>query len=624
MIGASSLISSSALSLAVAVARDPAYLRYLRSEVLTSQNILARLREDPGAPILLPEDPGTGKSWLFEGLCTDREAHRRYRLIIHAVSRRDIRDEQPLVKRGRLPKPLRGKLSVLRGRPRAKCGPDLDAEHRRHELAGTTQLAKRRVCGWCPKRTGCHYPEQLSEKQLKGTRVIVCTQAYWQAIPGFLQVVADKLHIELDRILLLLDEANLLGLKLRRHISHEDLRDELAVARAAGQLDYGEFIETFLDPASTLDTLQSPHLEREAVLGLQARGWSLHGGKYRHLYYELNDVASGAPWRTLAGIGYLRRPYLGGVDCVIGAAYVPVELARHRLADSRIRLISPARRLLHPETKIVNIRSSAGAACYFRKNAGSILWAAAQIIAREHTAGRRTVVVSRKKFVGTVVATLQAHLKSFAPTAALKVVRATEKSAAKPDAVPVLHYGMAGVNAFMAFDTVISANSYNLPEAALAEAVADADQPIDTIRATIRRSADGSHRAAVPGYFARLQGYEQLAQQYLDLMEAATVAQTVARVRFSTLPRTVIFMATGPLLYPPDQEYATLGAFCAALGLVTQRAWAVQVRRERAATLRAAGRSVAEIAAALQVDRRTVQRLLAPAEVEVGVGRGAA
>src|SRR5262249_36800529 len=118
----------------------------------------------------------------------------------------------------------------LRPRPRADCGP-LDAEWLLHERRGTTAFAKQHLCGGaCPKRANCFWPTQYGSG-LRGARVVLGTHQHLLLNRRFLP------HLRMlpgaSRVLLLLDEADVLAASFRTALTARTLARFLAAVHAA-------------------------------------------------------------------------------------------------------------------------------------------------------------------------------------------------------------------------------------------------------------------------------------------------------------------------------------------------------------------------------------------------------
>src|SRR5262249_28990114 len=144
-------------------------------------------------------------------------------------------------------------------------------------------------------------------------------------------------------------------------------------------------------------------------------------------------------------------------------------LARYRLdPDHRDpALVSPFERyrFVHPATRWFNLNDLAGAAKFFASNAGRILDFFAVKIARNLAEGKRTLLVSKKKFVGLCQGLLREKLE-WLGAGRVKIVTGNwgQPALDDPHVIPLITYGVAGINLFEDFDAAYCLNSYNVAE----------------------------------------------------------------------------------------------------------------------------------------------------------------
>ena len=119
---------------------------------------------------------------------------------------------------------------------------------------------------------------------------------------------------------------------------------------------------------------------------------------------------------------------------------------------------------------------------------------------------------------------------------------------ASPTTLPLIHYGIKGVNGFQHYHSAFCLNSYYIDEEVLREAIADVED--DALRFPVSIRLTGRPRRRVAGTFDRRfdsSNANRVARAYLEQLEAAVVLQAVGRVRYATSPRMVVTMQTGEL-----------------------------------------------------------------------------
>jgi hypothetical protein len=152
---------------------------------LTGRRGLELVRE-AGGRLLVQLPVGVGKSVLLDAMTLEAADSGAYDLVVVLCpTRRLIRERSPLRDR-------RHGLRVvnLRPRPARRCGPERDALWRQYEAADLGALGRRDVCGTCPRRAGCFWPEQYG-RRLRGARVVYAAQAHLARSPAFLPAVAS-------------------------------------------------------------------------------------------------------------------------------------------------------------------------------------------------------------------------------------------------------------------------------------------------------------------------------------------------------------------------------------------------------------------------------------------------
>jgi len=592
-----------------------------RARELTPEKLLDALKAAYGR-LLITLDVGTGKTVLLDRLIAMILATEVYDLVVYLVGQLNLLAERPWLAKDPSDNasPYEGarkKIVVLAGRPRERCGPDRDRMWQSYLDAGCTRLGREDVCGTCPQRAGCQWPDQLSEERLAGAKVIVGAQAFMKVVPGLMEMLQQRTGAQ--RPLLIMDEGIIIEHPYRAQLPMRAIEQSLRVARRAAGVDdatadaLAEWIRTheaLLDPSNQDLNLSFPgHLEEEQELLIQRLGWKAHGPSFRFLGHEFAMIARSRRWRTSDGsVEYVRRPLLRSVDYVLASAGLPLDLARERLGDLQLQEFCPGVRLLDEGTQVFNICCAAGSTKYFPKNAPQILFATAQMVVRLDAEGKRTVVVGKKCFAAHIQALLQGYLRELSGKELRVVHGASEAEVQDPLVVPLLTYGVRGVNLFEEFHAAIAVCSFNAREDVLDAMLNDTRGP--DARTSLAFGDFGGKRVARPvGPRARWGGEHALTQGVQHQFEAAWAEQVLGRVRFASRPRLVIFFQRGPLRFPLTAEFRTLPAFRSYFGLLTRRQWQHRERAALAQEMIRSGASVATTAGALGVDRRTVFRL---------------
>src|SRR5262249_20295364 len=121
-------------------------------------------------------------------------------------------------------------------------------------------------------------------------------------------------------------------------------------------------------------------------------------------------------------------------------------------------------RFRHSGTRVVNLMSRIGAARNFEANARQILDAIAVLILNNIAKNRSTVLVSRLKSKEFSAQYLKQRFERWRIPVTF-VAGKFENLPKSPDTrvVPILHYGIVGVNDYAEYDAAYCVNSYYVP-----------------------------------------------------------------------------------------------------------------------------------------------------------------
>ena len=120
-----------------------------------------------GGSVLVQHPVGVGKSFWLDAITREAVRGDDYDLVVVlSPTRQLIEEREPL----RNPPPG-VKVIDLRPRPAKRCGPERDAQWRRYESADLGALGRVEVCGPCPLKNRCFWPNQYG-KGMHQTRII--------------------------------------------------------------------------------------------------------------------------------------------------------------------------------------------------------------------------------------------------------------------------------------------------------------------------------------------------------------------------------------------------------------------------------------------------------------------
>ncbi len=573
--------------------------------------------------LLIQLPVGVGKTeWLVAIVLHALTVACEHDLVVVLLPRWDILQEVLQ----RLPKTL--PRTVLYPRPRKRCG-ELDAEWQEYEQGGCAQLGRQQLCAGCPRRVGCAWPGQYGS-HLKGARLVLSTQQHLVLNPHFVEQL--RLLTGAHRPLVLLDESDLLLRPCERAVAQADLArfigaQESLLAEApepSARVRAWLELSRLLTQAGEADLREGrwsfPRPDDAWAVDVQRRGRELYGPSFRFLGFDLRHFARSDPASRErlpdGGLRFAVPPSLGK-EFIIFSGSIGGDHARYRLDPNHARpaLVSPFahHRFEHPATRWFNLAMPAGAARFFPGNSRVILDFFAFLIARNIAAGKRTLLVARKKFRRLCQSYLRKRLAEIgAGPVRIPTGRWGRHDLNDPRTLPLINYGVSGVNRFQHCEAAYCLTGYYVSAAALARAVHDLDPAADRYPVSIRCAGDPPRRRAevhLPD--GRETILPRVVSGTLLQKEADVVVQAVGRVRPFTRPREVITFHMGEL---PGVRYAaefrTLAQARAFFGVPTASEAALQSRVEQAARLWALGRPQKAIAAEMNVSLSSVKRYL--------------
>jgi hypothetical protein len=268
----------------------------------------------------------------------------------------------------------------------------------------------------------------------------------------------------------------------------------------------------------------------------------------------------------------------------------------------------------HTGTHIFNLRSRLGADKYFHGNHRQILDTMAVLIARNIGVGRSTVLLSRKKHKAFCAKYLSARLAGWGH----KVQFVTVDYGAlptKPDprVVPVIHYGILGVNDYADYDSLYCCCGYYISSRELSSAAQESTPNSERVVVQIDSKPDQVRRARIAEGADAGGVAQHVANIYLEKLELDPVIQAAGRVRFMTKPREVVFMQMADLRphVGPHQVVGNLAELRRAMSISSARQVDEHLEGTRMLAAVTEGKTAAEVAAAESVSIATVRRRLA-------------
>lgn len=590
---------------------------------LAPEAILAAVERDVRVLYRLPV--GVGKSNAVDRLLQFPQLYQRFDLVIYGAPSWDVIRERAIVA---------GKevclvpWTILEPRPAERCG-KYAGDWSDLERRGCAAFAKTSLCTECrardPAPVKCSWPERM--KRLSGKQLVFTTEQQMVLNRSLVSILKGRTGH--GRSLVILDEARQLDANFEMTLDREDLerfRDLLRdlgrgeglpgrTARAASeQID--ALMEASSEDLAKCEFRFPSRLNRLAGR-IQADGVRRFGSTFRYVGYDLSAFASsrtGERWKDRAdGVRFAARPHLDG-HVLLLSAHLTAEYAGHRLGAGG-PVTSPFEnvRFHHSGTGIFNLRNRSGADRHFGRRRPEILDTIALLILRNVCEGRSTLLVSRKKHRTLCAEYLAARLAKWQEPIRF-VTEGIGDLPVPPDVrvIPIIHYGILGVNSFSEYESAYCLNSYYVGSYELNRLVQDAEPAHFRVQLAVEAGADRTRRVRIADRGVPDLDRTMLGDLYLRKLEVDPIIQAVGRVRFQTRPREVLFFAMHDLQGDVGEciDVPTLSALREALGLPAPKEVDRELTGRQARELMREGETAEEAARRLGISRRTLFRRL--------------
>lgn len=590
-----------------------------RKSFMTPGFILSALQTN--SHILLDPPPGSGKTSLAKSIIASPDFQREYR-IVYLADTRAILEEFPEVRNYQTRKD--SDVLVLQRRPGTLCG-NLDAEWSALEKSGNSEYARHTLCKICPNRSKCEWRTQFSREVIANRRVIFGVTDYLFLIPGFLHTFIEE---NTDRkTLLIVDEPGIVTKSSQVKIKATDLRkfrnaldqvnhsSSLVAERKEVALTWQSSCDSLLaDPRLVDRPLDFPPLGHDLVLNIQGVG--LTGNRnFKYLGHVLRAFGeSHSRFKHFDAVSdsyvFANHPKFYSADVVLIGANLDEELVNLRLNQMSFRAVMPPCPPKHPQSKIINVGSSAGSKYNFTRHGDTVLQLTAHLIVELRKKSKKVLLISKKCFID--------RIQKILPTLIHEIsgddieITSTDFGAdllADPRKIPIINYGIVGVNAFEDFDYAICTNSFYLSPEVIHEKIYETLPEIRGVQFEIK--IRNGKRILVPTENIALESYYiRIANKILFLFETLPVEQAAGRVRYINFERTVILMNRSNFNVPVDEELKTLADFRSYLGVPTNKRSRYLERRQLAHQLRNSGLEISEIARQIGVSQSSVYKYL--------------
>ncbi len=482
-------------------------LELYRAKYFQPEDLARFFSKNPSGKACFCPDVGVGKTHLI--IKSTPILQLQFPQIFIATSQHQIKSEiaTKLARYGVQTEPQRDK---------ELCGKREKDWERIHQL-GISLIGKKVICGECDKQEVCPWFRFKREE----SPVTVLTQ--------------DSLFKQADDIppsaLIMLDETKFLERPLENKIDHQDILLFSKAIPAGRDFDW-------------LYTATQQMLERKAPAPLEGLSkenlWRLFGALYhkgvKNILPIIMNYADGAPVALDKRIYYLERHFQHNAILVLGAG-ADKNLLEHYF-NSQVTDLTPVEKYRDPGTKIYCIASSSASPNNLRKRASardSVFSFVRKKIWANRSSNKRTLLVAKRELIPLIQKALPNYISQ---NDKIEIVHVEANNLKKSSfdgltKVPIINYGVEGVNLFEEFECVICVSGFYIPEKAISERLKKLGVGQD-IEVTIPR-CDADHPRRV---FTSPETH--LAMAILNSLERDRIYQAVGRVRFWTKPREVI------------------------------------------------------------------------------------
>ena len=358
-----------------------------------------------------------------------------------------------------------------------------------------------------------------------------------------------------------------------------------------------------------------PSIPPNLALLIQSYGVQKFGDDYYNpihdlMFFGYSEISS----REKTAYGSLKcaaRPQIPG-NVIVFSGASNHELLQHRLALPEIYNPFTDYQFEHPDTRWYNIASTLGSSTNFIKNSPQILdFFTALIIKRLHE-GKRVLLVSRKKFKYFCADYVNKQLLSSGIKASVITETDDQSTLQYPHEIPLITYGVIGINHFQEFDCAYCLNSYFIAESTVSSTLQDILPSNRTIplRLTFSKNANGCGRRSIEAESVSDRYYDvsKFAPATLNDLEMGAVIQAVGRVRPFTKPREIVtFQCSALSTGPYHAEFSNLQEARAFFSIKSTRQQEVENNISRIQTSKKSGLTQKKTAEQHDLSLRTVK-----------------
>ncbi|HBC3482979.1 hypothetical protein NI392_06570 [Vibrio alginolyticus] len=575
--------------------------------------VLSLLKKHPH--LLINWAVGVGKSTNMDQVIEYGIESGQYDLIIVLAPTRAIINERDYIQ---FP-PENIKITNLRPRPKELCGKQRNADWADYEQRGLSILGKRTICALCPNQEKCHWKDQFGDV-LRGTQVLFATQAHLTNDLNF--IARMKAKCEAQNVLVIFDEATVSLTPYSRTITQEEIAnlifclcesDISQKRKAASVFALQSLLNAATDDLREPDVWSMPSIYPTEIRELVTIGERHWPGEFRNIHFDLqalmNSPLDSREKTEFGDIRFSATPLAADCDVLLYSGTTHETLLNHKLGLNFHNFYQDTA-FKGDGTQWLNIASSLGTSGHFLKNSPQILDFFLELTLKRIREGKRVLLISKKKHKQYCIDTLNEML-TVRSIDDVQIVDGEEyDSNGTITQIPVIHYGVIGINQFEQFDCAYCLNSYYVTKTILANALQDMRASDEQLEMEIKVLPNPRRRhARIADNKYRYTDVAQLTDPMLQTLEMGTVIQAVGRVRPFTSPCEVITFQNNPHPnYQYDAEFNNLAEIREHFGIDSQRARTTGTKKQEIQQLKQQSLTQKQVAEQLGIGVRTVRR----------------
>jgi hypothetical protein len=289
---------------------------------------------------------------------------------------------------------------------------------------------------------------------------------------------------------------------------------------------------------------KAPDMDVNRALRIQQKGFETFGTDFWFIFYDLLNFSfspSGSrTWDNDGNLLFTGTPFIDS-DLVVYSGTIDPEFAAYRLGCNLTAPFADCT-FIHPDTRWYNIASRIGMKKYFMRHSPQILDFFSVLIALRIKEGKRVLLVSKKAFRTKCAREIERGVRESGLNDVQVVTNHWERvDLTDHNFIPLINYGIVGINLFQDFDVVYCLNGYYVNEQIINSVLQDIVAPecvvplqMETKGLPLRRWADLREPCQ------DMEILQRLVPKALHQLEMEVVLQAVGRVRPYTSPREVI------------------------------------------------------------------------------------